>query len=129
MRTKTKIFEMFFFKCISRTNAFGFFYDEQLKKYCFHFMGSDKSVVQRTQYFLWEQKNERAIHYLPYFTIQRIFHVFMIIVWAIWFAFLANFKFGRSLLLKVMFVIIIHRNEKKEANIDTIELNFVYSFF
>ena len=44
-----------------RTNYLGYFYDGLLKSYCFNFMGSDKSVVQRTQYFNYEILNKRPV--------------------------------------------------------------------
>lgn len=83
-----------------RSNALGYFFEPLLKKYCFNFMGSDKSVVQRTQYYNYEKLNQRPIQYMPYFTIQSFFYVLMMIVFGLNFSIMANYKFGRYLLLK-----------------------------
>ena len=40
---------------------FGYFFEPLLKKYCFAFPGSDKSVVQRTQYFNYETLDKRTV--------------------------------------------------------------------
>jgi hypothetical protein len=86
-----------------------------------HFLGSDKSIVQRTQYFNYEVLDERPVRfflnlqfmiynyalyfikipYAPYFTISSFTTVLMMIIGGLTFATLANFKFGRSLLLRV----------------------------
>lgn len=65
------------------------------------FMGSDKSVVQRTQYFMFKYRNDRPVQYEPYYTIESLASVFKVIIWAISFSFLSNSKFGRRLLQKV----------------------------
>jgi len=83
-----------------RTGLLGYFVDSISKKYCFDFMGSDKSVVQRTQYFNYEFLDQRSIQYMPYFTIESFTSVMLMIVFGINFGIMANFKFGRYLLLK-----------------------------
>lgn len=88
------------FKAPKRTNWFGYFYDDLLKKYCFNFMGSDKSVVQRTQYFNVEYLNQKSVQYLPYFTINSFRSTLLMILFGLNFALLASTKFGRRLLLK-----------------------------
>lgn len=82
-----------------RTNFLHYFYDSVSKKYCMDFLGSDKSVVQRTQYFNYKN-NQRPIQYVPYFQIKNLFAVFIFIVFGSMFGLLANFSFGRRLLLK-----------------------------
>lgn len=83
-----------------KQGRFGYFTDSFLKKYCFDFMGSDKSVVQRTQYFNYETLNMRTIQYMPYFTIQSYWSVLKMILFGINFGVMANYRFGRYLLLK-----------------------------
>lgn len=84
-----------------RFNFLGYFYDQMVRKYCMLFPGSDKSVVQRTQYFNYEALNKRPVQYVPYFTINSGFRTAMVIVYGLVFSFLAKYNFGRKLLLKV----------------------------
>lgn len=81
-------------------NRLGYFFDTYLKKYCFNFMGSDKSVVQRTQYYNSETLEKRTIQYMPYFTIEKFSNVMKMLVYGLNFGIMANFRFGRYLLLK-----------------------------
>ncbi len=98
------------------------------------FLGSDKSVVQRTQHFNYHVLNQRPvksfilfviflikflfkyfldtkkIQYVPYFQIKNIAYTFAFIIFGLMFGVLANFKFGRSLLLKVLYSIIFNIN-------------------
>jgi hypothetical protein len=89
------------------------------------FLGADKSIVQRTQYFNYEVLNERPVKFLkprkfhlinlklnvylfiyeimfaPYFTMSNFSTVLKVIVGGLTFTRLANFKLGRKILLKV----------------------------
>jgi hypothetical protein len=88
-----------------------------------NFLGADKSIVQRTQYFNYEVLNERPVKFLkskkfqllnlklnfylykimfaPYFTMSNFSTVLKVIVGGLTFTRLANFKLGRKILLKV----------------------------
>ena len=50
-----------------RTGMLGYFYDNILSKYCFPFLGADKSVVQRSQYFFYESMNQRPVSLFNFF--------------------------------------------------------------
>ncbi|CAF0812957.1 unnamed protein product [Brachionus calyciflorus] len=109
------------YRVSKKTNFFGYFYDQSLKKYCMDFMGSDKSVVQRTQYFSFNILNRRSIQYSPYFTIGSLFYTSVMIIWGLSFSFLANNKFGRSLLLKFYKFFSFGLASKKETTIEQME--------
>ena len=65
-------------------------------------MGSDKSVVQRTQYFNLEKHiGKKTVQYAPYFTISSFCSAMMMIAFGLNFALMASTRCGRYLLLKV----------------------------
>ncbi len=82
-------------------NLLGFFYDELTRKYCLEFMGSDRSVVERTQRLNDEFMRVKAFNYSPYFTVGDLKGAIVFYVYAFVFALLGKFKLGRYLLLKV----------------------------
>lgn len=88
------------YKAPKRTGLFGYFFEPLLKKYCFGFPGSDKSVVQRTQYFNSEILDKRTVQYSPYFTVSSYWNVLMLIIFGMNFGIMANYSWGRYLLLK-----------------------------
>jgi hypothetical protein len=65
-------------------------------------MGSDKSVVQRTQYFNNDVLHKKTVQYSPYFTIERFSSTLLMILFGLNFALMARTRFGRYLLLKVV---------------------------
>ena len=89
------------------------------------FLGADKSIVQRSQYFNYEVLNERPvkltlcnniksmnihfnsfiikIQYSPYFTMDTFSTVLKVIIAGLAFTRLAHFRLGRKILLKVNF--------------------------
>lgn len=72
-----------------------------VNKYCFPFMGSDKSVVQRTQRYNYENKKQRPIQFVPYAAQSGgILGVVGMMMFGIVFAVLSKFSFGRNLLIK-----------------------------
>lgn len=68
-------------------------------KYCIPFMGSDKSVVYRSQRHFFEHDNQRPVQMMPYIAIGNIFHISIAILMGIIFGFLTRFNFGINLLL------------------------------
>jgi hypothetical protein len=91
-------------KLPKRVGLFGYFYDKLTNAYCMEFLGSDKSVVQRTNYHYLNEKNsssnkKKFIQYQPYFTVPSFYYTLMMIVFGSIFQFLAKYEFGRRLLL------------------------------
>ncbi|XP_076224526.1 GTP cyclohydrolase punch [Nomia melanderi] len=64
------------------------------------FPGADRSVVQRTQRFLYEKYKQRPVQIQTYVTFKSLFAVLMTIIFAAVFALLSRFECGRSILLK-----------------------------
>ncbi|CAF1079350.1 unnamed protein product [Adineta steineri] len=64
------------------------------------FPGSDKSVVQRTQYFNYTQLNKKPIRFQPYLQISSLFAVIQILFFGSIFSLLTKFKLGIQCLLK-----------------------------
>lgn len=109
-----------------RSNMLGYFYDQFLEKYAVDFLGSDKSVVERTQkmnYDLFKTKSVKIhcyhqrkclfflyiiyvslnkFQYAPFMTVNSLFSVLKIFIYGFMFMTLSKFSFGRYLLLKVI---------------------------
>ncbi|TKR87292.1 hypothetical protein L596_011709 [Steinernema carpocapsae] len=68
--------------------------------YALPFMGSDKSVVNRSQYFDFTANNERPVLLETYFRVQSLFWTIMLVLWLLVFQFLVQFKFTRKILQK-----------------------------
>ena len=64
------------------------------------FPGSDRSVVNRTQYYNYEHFNERPVQIQTYFTVRSFAYVIGTVLMAMVFAALSLFSAGRSLLEK-----------------------------
>jgi len=71
-----------------------------LKGYHMEFPGSDRSVVQRTQYYNFMHFNERPVQIQTYFSVAGMFQVFGTVLMAIIFGLLSKFGAGRTLLEK-----------------------------
>lgn len=69
-------------------------------KWCLPFMGSDRSVVMRSQRFLYETTEKRPVQMRAYFTTPSLFYAFIIMFVGMVFGVLTRFCFGRSLLLR-----------------------------
>lgn len=64
------------------------------------FMGADRSVVTRTQRYLYEQKKKRPVQIQMYFGVRSIFSIILLGIFERIFSFLLKCNFGRKLLLK-----------------------------
>jgi len=64
------------------------------------FPGSDKSVVQRTQYFNATQLNQKPVRFQPYLQLPSFFSVLKLVFFGLIFSFFTKFKLGIQLLLK-----------------------------
>lgn len=73
---------------------------EVVNKYCVPFLGSDKSVVYRTQRYNYEHKKQRPIQFEPFISRSGIFDIIGLIIFGIIFGILSKFSFGRNLLVK-----------------------------
>ncbi|CAF2066324.1 unnamed protein product [Rotaria magnacalcarata] len=64
------------------------------------FIGSDKSVVQRSQYFNYTVLNKKPIRFLPYFQLSSFTAVVKVIFYGLIFSLFTKFKLGMRLLLQ-----------------------------
>ncbi|XP_061480632.1 saccharopine dehydrogenase-like oxidoreductase [Rhineura floridana] len=76
------------------------FYSNELKQYSIPFMGSDASVVKRTQRYLHTHLNEMPVQYAAYATVGGIGSVIKLMFAGLLFLMLVKFNFGRKLLIK-----------------------------
>uniref|UniRef100_A0A8C1XLH3 Saccharopine dehydrogenase-like oxidoreductase n=1 Tax=Cyprinus carpio TaxID=7962 RepID=A0A8C1XLH3_CYPCA len=76
------------------------FYSNELQQYAIPFMGSDPSVVKRTQRYLNEELNESPVQYGAYVGVGGISNIFKLVFAGLMFFFLVKFSFGRNLLMK-----------------------------
>ncbi|XP_033000290.1 saccharopine dehydrogenase-like oxidoreductase [Lacerta agilis] len=76
------------------------FYSNELKQYSIPFMGSDVSVVKRTQHYLHTDLNETPVQYAAYATVGGLGSVIKLMFAGLLFLMLVKFNFGRKLLLK-----------------------------
>jgi short subunit dehydrogenase-like uncharacterized protein len=64
------------------------------------FLGSDRSIVKRSQRCFYEKDSKRPVQIETYFVIKSFLYLLMFAIFGTIFSFLARFKYGRSLLLK-----------------------------
>uniref|UniRef100_A0A8C1HXC1 Saccharopine dehydrogenase-like oxidoreductase n=1 Tax=Cyprinus carpio carpio TaxID=630221 RepID=A0A8C1HXC1_CYPCA len=76
------------------------FYSNELQQYAIPFMGTDPSVVKRTQRYLTEELKESPVQYGAYVGIGGISNIFKLVFAGLMFFFLVKFSFGRNLLIK-----------------------------
>jgi len=66
--------------------------------WCMPFMGSDRSVMMRTQRGFYHDKGERPTQIQAYVQLSSLFNCFLVIIVGAIFGLLAGFKWGRSIL-------------------------------
>ncbi|XP_048046854.1 saccharopine dehydrogenase a, tandem duplicate 1 [Megalobrama amblycephala] len=76
------------------------FYSNEVQQYAIPFMGTDPSVVKRTQRYFHEELNETPVQYGAYVGVGGISNVFKLVFAGLMFWFLVKFSFGRNLLVK-----------------------------
>ncbi|XP_010561238.1 PREDICTED: saccharopine dehydrogenase-like oxidoreductase [Haliaeetus leucocephalus] len=76
------------------------FYNQQFKEYSIRFMGSDGSVVKRSQCYLHTELQETPVQYGAYVNIGGLGSVIKLMFAGILFLLLVKFSFGRKLLTK-----------------------------
>ncbi|KFV42131.1 Saccharopine dehydrogenase-like oxidoreductase, partial [Gavia stellata] len=76
------------------------FYNREFKEYSITFMGSDGSVVKRSQRYLHTELQETPVQYGAYVNIGGLGSVIKLMLCGILFLLLVKFSFGRKLLTK-----------------------------
>jgi hypothetical protein len=69
--------------------------------WCARFLGSDRSVVRRSQRYFYEKNSKRPVQIEIYIVIKSFLNLIIFAIFGAIFSILARLKFGRSLLLKV----------------------------
>lgn len=73
-------------------------YIDEVKAYCLPFLGSDKSVVRRSETYKYNAFKERPVMCETYFGVDTMFQGYMVMAVATVFGIIAKFSFGRKLL-------------------------------
>ncbi|XP_060645363.1 saccharopine dehydrogenase-like oxidoreductase [Drosophila nasuta] len=76
------------------------FKSSEVNKVCLPFPGSDRSVVMRSQRFLYEHDKKRPVQMHAYVGFSSWTAAIVVAVFATFFSFMTKFKLGRTLLLK-----------------------------
>nr|XP_014097689.2 saccharopine dehydrogenase-like oxidoreductase [Bactrocera oleae] len=76
------------------------FRSEIVNGVCLPFPGPDRSVVMRSQRFLYENEHKRPVQMYPYVTFKSWIAAVLVALFAVSFGFLTKFTFSRRLLLK-----------------------------
>ncbi|XP_055027610.2 saccharopine dehydrogenase-like oxidoreductase [Misgurnus anguillicaudatus] len=76
------------------------FFSNEVQQYAIPFMGTDPSVVKRTQRYLHEELNETPVQYGAYAGVGGISNLFKLLFAGMMFWLLVKFSFGRNLLIK-----------------------------
>nr|XP_055027610.1 saccharopine dehydrogenase a, tandem duplicate 1 [Misgurnus anguillicaudatus] len=76
------------------------FFSNEVQQYAIPFMGTDPSVVKRTQRYLHEELNETPVQYGAYAGVGGISNLFKLLFAGMMFWILVKFSFGRNLLIK-----------------------------
>uniref|UniRef100_H3BC87 Saccharopine dehydrogenase-like oxidoreductase n=1 Tax=Latimeria chalumnae TaxID=7897 RepID=H3BC87_LATCH len=76
------------------------FYSNEMNQYSIPFMGSDASVVKRTQRYLYEELQEKPVQYGAFAAVGGLGSVIKLMMAGFFFWLLVKFSLGRSLLIK-----------------------------
>ncbi|XP_060947483.1 saccharopine dehydrogenase-like oxidoreductase isoform X1 [Limanda limanda] len=76
------------------------FFSKEIEQYAIPFMGSDPSVVKRTQRFLYDEEQQLPLQYSAYVGIGGLFSVVKFFSGGLIFWFMAKFSLGRRLLTR-----------------------------
>ncbi|XP_013390407.1 saccharopine dehydrogenase-like oxidoreductase [Lingula anatina] len=76
------------------------FYSKEVGSWCIPFLGSDRSIVYRSQVISYRDRKERPIQFLPYTKLPSLMSALAVLSFGIVFGILAKFKCGRWLLEK-----------------------------
>lgn len=75
-------------------------YNDKINRWCLPFLGSDKSVVQRSQYFDYVLNNEPPVFVETYLAIESIIWAVLLVLWLFVFVIFASFEATRKILQK-----------------------------
>ncbi|XP_034555982.1 saccharopine dehydrogenase b [Notolabrus celidotus] len=76
------------------------FFSKEIEQYTIPFMGSDRSVVKRTQRFLYEDEQQSPVQYSPFVGIGGLLSVVKLFCGGLVFWFMVKFSLGRKLLTR-----------------------------
>ncbi|XP_056423140.1 saccharopine dehydrogenase-like oxidoreductase [Hyla sarda] len=76
------------------------FYSNEIQQYAIPFLGSDVSVVKRSQRYLYENLQETPVQYAAYAAVGGITSVIKLMFAGLLFLLFTKFSFGRKLLIK-----------------------------
>lgn len=109
---------------------FALWYNEKLQAWCIPFMGSDKSVVQRSQYFDYFTNKEPPVFIETYFRIKSAIWAILLMLWLSVFFILAKIEFIRKYLQKYPEIFSFNIFKKSGPTDEQIkEASFVIWFF
>ncbi|XP_076612898.1 saccharopine dehydrogenase b [Chaetodon auriga] len=74
------------------------FFSKEIEEYAIPFMGSDPSVVKRTQRFLYEEEHQSPVQYSAFVGVGGLFSVVKLFCGGLLFWFMVKFSLGRKLL-------------------------------
>uniref|UniRef100_A0A4W6CHV3 Saccharopine dehydrogenase-like oxidoreductase n=1 Tax=Lates calcarifer TaxID=8187 RepID=A0A4W6CHV3_LATCA len=74
------------------------FFSKEIEQYAIPFMGSDPSVVKRTQRFLYEEEHQSPVQYSAYVGVGGLFSIVKLFCGGVLFWFMVKFGLGRKLL-------------------------------
>ncbi|MFH4977961.1 hypothetical protein AB6A40_004670 [Gnathostoma spinigerum] len=75
-------------------------YNEKLQGWCLPFLGSDKSVAKRSEYFNYCHRNESPAYIETYLVMKSLFWAVLLMMWLYLFTVMSQFRFTRSILQK-----------------------------
>ncbi|XP_029352229.1 saccharopine dehydrogenase-like oxidoreductase isoform X1 [Echeneis naucrates] len=76
------------------------FFSKEIEQYTIPFMGSDPSVVKRTQRFLYEEEHQSPVQYSAYIGVGGLFSIVKLFCGGLLFWFMVKFSLGRKLLTR-----------------------------
>ncbi|XP_068198507.1 saccharopine dehydrogenase-like oxidoreductase [Antennarius striatus] len=74
------------------------FFSKEIEQYAIPFIGSDPSVVKRTQRFLYEEEQQSPVQYSAYVGVGGVFSLVRLFCGGLFFWFMGKFSLGRKLL-------------------------------
>uniref|UniRef100_A0A667ZNX4 Saccharopine dehydrogenase-like oxidoreductase n=1 Tax=Myripristis murdjan TaxID=586833 RepID=A0A667ZNX4_9TELE len=77
------------------------FFSKEIEQYAIPFVGSDPSVVRRTQRFLYEEEHQSPVLYSAYVGVGGLFSVVKLLCGGLLFWFMVKFSLGRKLLTMI----------------------------
>ncbi|XP_067625542.1 saccharopine dehydrogenase-like oxidoreductase [Eurosta solidaginis] len=95
---------------------------------CLPFPGSDRSVVMRSQRFLYEQEHKRPVQMHAYIVFKTWIAAILVALFGVTFGILTKFSFGRQLLVKypkVFSLGFFSHEGPSEAQMESVQFSFI----